>query len=274
MKTPLFTLVLFLLTISSFAQESSSEPQRKNGVTISDTLIGGISFQCYQYNFVSPDRDLDYTLILPMPENDIVVSKIRRTLLGEDYTGNYEQQLRDEYAADSSEAALKVPEEGEEPKAPFENEDYVSVIFGIHPDLIETDFITFSSFVDEYFGGASHSTWAIFFYVFNRSTGEQISQDDILDASAEKRQIVARKLYTLLKEHTEEEDDGEQDVLYMLNNNFYFTDKELVYAYTPYEVAAYMYGEPELSLPKNWLKPYLNPDGPLYQYWFGKKRGK
>ena len=274
MKAPLFTLVLFLLTISSFAQESSSESQRKNGVTISDTLIGRSPFQCYQYHFESPDRDLDYTLILPMPENDIVVSKIRRTLLGEDYTGNYEQQLRDEYAADSMEATLKVPEEGEEPKAPFENEDYVSVIFEIHPNLIENDLIGFTSYVNEYFGGASHPTWAFFFYVFNRSTGEQISQDDILDASAEKRQIVARKLYTLLKEYTEEEDDGEQDVLYMLNNNFYFTDKELVYAYTPYEVAAYMYGEPELSLPKKWLKPYLNPDGPLYQYWFGKKRGK
>ena len=261
MKAPLFTLVLFLLTISSFAQESSSEPQRKNGVTISDTLIGRSHFKCYQYHFESPDRDLDYTLILPMPENDIVMSKIRRTLLGEDYTGNYEQQLRDEYVADSSEAALKVPEEGEEPKAPFENEDYVSVIFEIHPNLIEKDLIGFTSYVNEYFGGASHPTWAFFFYVFNRSTGEQISQDDILDASEENR-------------HTEEEDDGEQDVLYMLNNNFYFTDKELVYAYTPYEVAAYMYGEPELSLPKKWLKPYLNPDGPLYQYWFGKKGKK
>ena len=85
---------------------------------------------------------------------------------------------------------------------------------------------------------------------------------------------MARKLYTLLKAYVEEEDDGEQDVLYMLNNNFYFTDKELVYNYMPYEVAAYMYGELELSLPKKWLKPYLNPDGPLYQYWFGKKRGK
>ena len=129
MKAPLFTLVLFLLTISSFAQESSSESQRQNGVRISDTLIGGSPFQCYQYHFESPDRDLDYTLILPVPENDIVMSKIRHTLLGEDYTGNYEQQLRDEYAADSMEATLKVPEEGEEPKAPFENEDYVSVTF-------------------------------------------------------------------------------------------------------------------------------------------------
>lgn len=274
MKTPLFTLVLFLLTISSFAQESSSEPPRKNGVTVSDTLIKGIPFQCYQYHFESPDRDLNYSVVLPVPENAIAIEKIWRTLLGEDYTGNYEQQLREEYAADSVEATLKVPEEGEEPKSPYENEDYVSVIFEIHPNLIATDLIGFTSYVSEYFGGASHPSWAIFYYVFNFSTGEQISQDDILDASDEKRQIVARKLYTLLKEYTEEADDGEQDVLYMLNNNFYFTDKELVYAYTPYEVAAYMYGEPELSLPKKWLKPYLNPDGPLYQYWFGKKGKK
>ena len=60
----------------------------------------------------------------------------------------------------------------------------------------------------------------------------------------------------------------------MLNDNFYFTDKELIYAYTPYEVAAYLYGEPELSISKKWLKPYLKKDGPLYQYWFGKKKGK
>ena len=274
MKTLLFTLVLFLLTISSFAQESSSESQRKNGVTISDTLIKGIPFQCYQYQFESPDRDLNYSVVLPVPEYDMAIAKIRRTLLGEDYNGNYEQQLREEYAADSMEATLKVPEEGEDPKAPFENEDYVSVTFEVFPQMIAEDLIIFSSYISEYFGGASHPTWAIFYYAFNYSTGGQISQDDILDASDETRQIVARKLYTLLKAYVEEEDDGEQDVLYMLNNNFYFTDKELVYNYMPYEVAAYMYGELELSLPNKWLKPYLKKDGPLYQYWFGKKRGK
>ena len=274
MKAPLFTLVLFLLTISSFAQESSSEPPRKNGVTVSDTLIKGIPFQCYQYHFESPDRDLNYSVVLPVPEYDMAIAKIRRTLLGEDYNGNYEQQLREEFAADSVEAALKVPEEGEDPKAPFENEDYVSVTFEVFPQMIAEDLIIFSSYISEYFGGASHPTWAIFYYAFNYSTGGQISQDDILDASDETRQIVARKLYTLLKAYVEEEDDDEQDVLYMLNNNFYFTDKELVYAYTPYEVASYAFGEPELSLPKKWLKPYLNPDGPLYQYWFGKKGKK
>ena len=271
MKKLLLPLILFLLTFSSLAQESSStEPQRKNGVTVSDTLIKGIPFRCYQYYFASADCDKDYTLVLPMPETDLAVSKIRRKLLGNGYSENYEQQLREEFAADSSEAALNPTAK----KDPYENENYIDIIFTVSPTLIEGDIIIFSSYINEYFGGASHPTWAFFSDVFNLSTGEEISQDDILEASEKKRQIVARKLYTLLKEYKEEEDDGEQDVLYMLNNNFYFTDKELIYAYTPYEVAEYVYGEPELSLPKKWLKPYLNPDGPLYQYWFGKKKGK
>lgn len=274
MKTPLFTFVLFLLTISSFAQESSSESQRKNGVTISDTLIGGSPFKCYQYHFESPDRDLNYSVVLPVPEYDMAIAKIRRTLLGEDYNGNYEQQLREEFAADSVEAALKVPEEGEDPKAPFENEDYVSVTFEVFPQMIAEDLIIFSSYISEYFGGAAHSTWAFFNDVFNLSTGERITQDDILDASEEHRSIVAHKLYELLNEYTEGDNYGEDDILGMLNDNFYFNKKELVYQYNPYEVAAYCYGAPDLSLSKKWLKPYLNPDGPLYQYWFGKKKGK
>ncbi len=269
MKKLLLPLILFLLTFSSLAQESSStEPQRKNGVTVSDTLIKGIPFRCYQYYFASADRDKDYTLVLPMPETDLAVSKIRRKLLGNGYSENYEQQLREEFAADSSEAALNPTAE----KDPYENENYIDIIFTVFPTLIEGDIIIFSSYINEYFGGAAHSTWAFFNDVFNLSTGERITQDDILDASEEHRSIVAHKLYELLNEYTEggHYADGSE----MLNDNFYFTDKELIYAYTPYEVAAYVYGEPELSLPKKWLKPYLKKDGPLYQYWFGKKKGK
>ena len=270
MKTLLFTLVLFLLTISSFAQESSSEPPHKNGVTVSDTLIKGIPFRCYQYYFASADRDKDYTLVLPMPETDLAVSKIRRKLLGNGYSENYEQQLREEFASDSSEAALNPTAE----KDPYENKNYIDIIFTVFPTLIEGDIIIFSSYINEYFGGAAHSTWAFFSDVFNLSTGERITQDDILDASEEHRSIVAHKLYELLNEYTDGDNYGEDDVLGMLNDNFYFTDKELIYAYTPYEVAAYLYGEPELSISKKWLKPYLKKDGPLYQYWFGKKKGK
>ena len=271
MKKLLLPHILFLLTFSSLAQESSStEPQRKNGVTVSDTLIKGIPFRCYQYYFASADCDKDYTLVLPMPETDLAVSKIRRKLLGNGYSENYEQQLREEFAADSSEAALNPTAK----KDPYENENYIDIIFTVSPTLIEGDIIIFSSYINEYFGGAAHSTWAFFSDVFNLSTGERITQDDILDASEEHRSIVAHKLYELLKEYTDGDNYGEDDVLGMLNDNFYFNKKELVYQYNPYEVAAYCYGAPELSLSKKWLKPYLNPDGPLYQYWFGKKKGK
>ena len=99
-------------------------------------------------------------------------------------------------------------------------------------------------------------------------------QDDILDDVGSHRYLIANELYELLKKNLgyDSEELFVDNVMQMLNGNFYFTEKELIYKYVPYEVACYAAGEPTLSLPKKWLKHYLNVDGPLYKYWFGKKK--
>ena len=44
------------------------------------------------------------------------------------------------------------------------------------------------------------------------------------------------------------------------SNNFYFTDKGIVFCYEPFEIACYAIGEVEIELDYNVLKPYIRQD--------------
>ena len=261
---------LLIASVQCFAQnETKNQPTSNSVVTFPDTIIEGIKFRRYNYEFNSSQFSKDIFFTLPLPEDDAVMRKIRDDLLAGGYDSEtLEQRMEEEIAAYKENYA----QTKQEPTAEDEiYEEYNEMSWHITPIFIDGGYIAFVSYFSEYMSGALHHMWGETAAVYSLSTGMRITQDDVLDDIGAHRYLVARKLYSLLQAYLKEEEDVENvNVMGMLNDNFYFTKKELIYMYVPYEVAYYAAGEPTLSIPKKWLKPYLNVDGPLYKYWFGK----
>ena len=239
---------------------------------ITDTTVDGINFRRYYYEVFDTvellnEEDgtaqiVDFSsyddFMLPVGGN-AAIEKIRADLLKTfNYSGpTIEQDLDKEY--DNYTA----------PEDAYSYENKIDLV------SIAGDFISFyvSSFYI-YVYQQSHGWTTTTYSVYNMETGEKIMQDDILDASESARLAVANKLRSLLVEYLDGDESEVKvyDVMDMLNGNFVIGENGLVYCYDPSSVAPYMAGEPELELPKDWLRPYLNVEGPLYKYWFGKKQ--
>ena len=273
MKRVVLYIIVLLLSVQCFAQGAS---QRKN-LIVTDTVVDKAKFRLYSFEFESAEFSKKVYFLLPLIEDTAVRHIIWDNMIGSQYDSKtLEQDLQDEINMYMDRVASN-PEliDAEKMDERYSDYEYYESSWRVTPLFVSDGYIALVEYISEYNGGAIHHQWGEVAYVFSLSTGKQISQEDILDDIGEHRDLVARKLYSLLKKYLNEEDDGDQaEVSMMLNDNFYFTDKELVYMYVPYEVAYYAAGEPKLSLPKKWLKPYLNVDGPLYKYWFGDKKTK
>ena len=250
-------LYVFFLLVSAHCFSQS--------VTISNTEMNGIKFRKCSYEFSINDFSKKISFTLPLPSETAVLQTISEALLmGEYDNSTLEQDLKDElasYVADRKSDTTKA-------------EDYNETSWSIAPVFVGGGYIAFVSSFSQKFEGevAPAPMWGDKCAVFSLTTGKRISEDEIFDKVAEHNYLVARKLYSTLCKILKKEDDGESvDVSFLFNDNFYFTGKELIYKYGSFEMY-HTSGVTELSLPKKWLKPYLNVDGPLYQYWFGEKK--
>lgn len=271
MKRVVLYVIVLLLSVQCFAQ---NEVQSKN-LVVADTVIDGLKFRKYSFEFESAEFSKEIFFVLPLLDDDAVRQTIWDNLLNDYNSKTLEQDLRNEVNG-YWESVADNPElvSAEKMEERYSDWEYYESSWSIIPLYVSDEYIAFNCYFSEYNGGAIHHQWGEVAYVFSLSTGKQISQDDILDDIGSHRYLIANKLYELLQKNLESDPDElfVDNVMQMLNGNFYFTEKELIYKYVPYEVACYAAGEPTLSLPKKWLKHYLNVDGPLYKYWFGKKK--
>lgn len=255
MKNYVTFIIVLLLSAHCFSQS----------VTTSNTEMSGIKFRKCSYEFSSNEfsKKIDFTL--PLPSEKAVLQTITDALLmGEYDNSTLEQDLKDElssYISDKKEDAVKA-------------DDYNETSWSIAPVFVGGGYIAFVSSFSQKFASeeAPAPMWGDKCAVFSLTTGKRISEDEIFDKVGEHNYIVARKLYSSLCKILKKADDGDNvDVSFLFNDNFYFTAKELIYKYGSFEMY-HTSGVTELSLPKKWLKPYLNVDGPLYKYWFGEKK--
>ena len=250
------SLILTILLVSAHCFSQS--------VTTSNTEMNGIKFRKCSYEFSSSEFSKKISFTLPLPSETAVLQTISEALLmGEYDNSTLEQDLKDElasYIADRKSDTTKA-------------EDYNETSWSIAPVFVGGGYIAFvSSFSQKFAGDIPAPMWGDKCAVFSLTTGKRISEDEIFDKVGEHNYIVARKLYSSLCKILKKDDDGDSvDVAVLFNDNFYFTGKELIYKYGSFEMY-YTSGVTELSLPKKWLKPYLNVDGPLYRYWFGEKK--
>ncbi len=272
MKRVVLFIMVLLLAVQCFAQSSSQQ----NNLIIADTVVDNTNFRKFSFEFESAEFSKKIYFLLPLVEDVAVRQMIWDSIIGWQYSSEMlELELQEEVSM-YMERVADNPEliDAEKMDERYSDVEYYESSWYVTPTFVSDEYIALTNYFSEFNGGAIHHQWGEVAYVFNLSTGKQISEDDVLDNIDAHRCLVATKLYELLQKNLGYDSDDlfVDNVMQMLNGNFYFTEKELIYMYEPYEVACYAAGEPTLSLPKKWLKPYLNVDGPLYKYWFGDKK--
>lgn len=245
---------------TKLADNADKKPYEK---VIVDTVIDGVMFKRYYFDIQTKDLADETMLIVPVDGNVDANKKIIKTLV-DDFSldaDSLQQQLESQFNAYAS---GNYAEEGD---------DYHESELVVYPvNVVGKKYVSYILHSSLFWPGEqNHPQWGDVYFVFDLSTGETISQDDILEASQESRQAVGVKIHEELVNFAGNEEDIFADAgSELLNGNFVFDDKGLTYFYTPYEVGPYMLGEPEVFLSKEWLKPYLKKDGVAYRYWFGE----
>ena len=250
MKKAIVYIVILFATLQCFAQKPASE------LSVSDKEISGIKFRTYSYEFSSNEFSKKLSFTLPLSKEPVMQVIVENLLRGEYEIQTLEQDMAEEYASYMAEKTADTT------KA----EDYNETSWSVAPVFVGGGYIAFvSSFSQKFASDIPAPMWGDVATVYEISTGKRITEKDVFgnnDVAA------AQMLYAELKKKASVENT--EDVV-LLNGNFYFTYKELVYLYGSFEMY-HTSGVTKLSLPKKSMKPYLNADGPLYKYWFGDKK--
>jgi len=229
--------------------------------SIVDTLIGGLNFKSYSFGITTKGMSDKILFVLPDGDNVEISHKIINQLL-EDYS----------YGADSLEQQLEAQFE-RYAQSEQEDEEFFESELIMYPEyVLGKKYVAYSVHSSLFWPNEqNHPQWADVFYMYDLTTGDIVSQNDIFDDSQENIQAICTKLHEELVAFASNEEDifAEADSS-LLNGNLVFDDKCITYYYLPYEVGPYMLGEPGASLSKEWVRPYLKKEGPLYKYWFEK----
>ena len=115
---------------------------------------------------------------------------------------------------------------------------------------------TYNASYNEYTGGA-HGMYGVVAEVYDLSTGEIVSEKDLF-APGYKGGIA--KLLASALENYLADSDTDPEMLFSMpepNGNFSVSDDAVTWIYNPYEIAPYVMGAIELSVPWDELKPFL-----------------
>lgn len=136
-------------------------------------------------------------------------------------------------------------------------------------DLTE-DFVIFEVSTNANLGGA-HGSEYTYFYIFDMSNGELITEKDFLSQTEETVDAISLLLVDAIKQFCVENEnyefsDYDQNNIAM-NGNFYLLNDGLVYFYNPYDIAPYAFGTTEVYIPAEMLKPYIVEGSIVANYW-------
>lgn len=241
MKFYLKILVLFLAAASLFTacglRTDTFNDDTKIPLREGDTLSVQISLE-YPSGSKAADslmRKSILTAAFDMEEDPTTV---------EETASKYESNLEDAYFTE----AQDLPVEG-----PFSWDDFINGYF--------TDgYKNLRSYIIEYYSyrGGAHGVNTLTALVFDKKSGEQIQEKDILVDN------YSLSLSSLLQKHLPEAFDGneeEYDSLFITdivsNGNFEPGKTGITWYYQPYEIGPYSLGVIPVSVPWNELKPLL-----------------
>lgn len=214
--------------------------------------------------FASNDSTLPYMLLnleFTYPTsciNDTILQRVQKEFVinfaGEEYIGRspigafeaLDKSLTEESLALANELAKDMPDFSE----------YYQII---KSEVIDTtkNVITVKTMNENYLGGA-HGSHTIKYCNINTQTGNRITDKDLFGGNVETKlpQLILDGLS--LKYGT-----SIKDIIFDLdaiqsNNNFYFSDKGIVYVFNEYEIGPYSEGTIEVLLPTEKIKDIIS----------------
>lgn len=159
------------------------------------------------------------------------------------------QQLTDLVVSDATEG---------EAASPYFTESIDMSFMGVYNQLA-----LFSKTAASYSHGAAHGVESIHYYVLDIAHEKQLTLDDILlPGQKPKLDALLHQAYRdWVKKNLSDLDlaEYEQDWPYKLTDNYTFDQNGLSFLYQEYEMAAYAFGLPELTVPYSQLKGIVKP---------------
>ena len=129
----------------------------------------------------------------------------------------------------------------------------------------------------EAFTGGIDMMYSDEYLVFDLTTGEQVKEEHLFGnptVSMETRNAIRDMLVEALAQQMVDSVPELDNVYEMdnvvMNGNFEVKADSLVYHYNPYEVAPPAIGPVAIALPSYRLAAYMNPQSPVYKFWFSK----
>lgn len=246
-------------------QETQDVQEMQETKMHADTVAFGIGFNRYVGSWQSGESSVSECFLLPVANGNPVLQTVRAELIK--HTDYSDDDLQGEM--DAFYAGFGSEEEDEE----FSTEEEKRIEFFDSP----AGFLNYYCFGSFFMEGTAHEDWYTQYSSFDLTTGKIIGEEDLFVDSDEARSDIAVALRKALAEYVgeayDEEADRELDIVsLMLNNHVYVANEGLYYCYFPNEVSDYMAGEPELLLTKEFLKPYIKLDSPVYKLWFGNEK--
>ena len=233
-------------------------------VSCHDTIINESPFRTYFVEAEANDCSRSIFYILPVSNGNKILDKIVCELTGTKSDDDIKKHLEKNIADFLSED--------------IDDEYYMkaSTYVNIMPVSVLDKYISFINEVGYMDETMAHYKPEGGVCTYDLSTGERILQDEIIVESHEGRLELAKKLRSMADEDLGEFDASAFDdpdiflIDEMLNGHFYFTADSLVYYYLAYEMNFAAGFDIECAVSKDWVKPYLKKEGPLYNYWFEK----
>ena len=138
----------------------------------------------------------------------------------------------------------------------------------LEPKVVSDEIVCFVLDCWAYTGGI-HGNGYRSYLVFDRSTGDRLSESEIFNLTDENKETITNMLREVYHQNGYSEADGYwSDEEVQMNGNFTITEEGIKYYYNSYEIACYANGPSEFFLSKEQIKPYLNRESPVYRYWF------
>ena len=114
-----------------------------------------------------------------------------------------------------------------------------------------------------YTGGA-HGNYGTSYDNVDLQRGRKLTLNDVMDSSAASKTVEKLLAKEFVRKFPLDEDQKLRDVLLVekieLTQNFMLTGKGIAFNYTPYEIAAYAYGQIVLFIPYKVIAAYLKPE--------------
>ena len=115
--------------------------------------------------------------------------------------------------------------------------------------------VTFSQFDNSYSGGA-HNQYNVNYDMLDLKTQKRISLNDILLPNSKGKLIALAKQYNA----NELQEYGTDLAELQVSENFYLAENGLMLVYSPYEIAPWVFGMPELFIPYDELKGLIKDE--------------